>query len=180
MASAVVSLGNGNTVEVGVIGCDGVVGIPILLGTGNSPGRTFVQIAGSAYRIKAGALKEAFESGGELRKRLQMYLQGFLVQTSQTAACNRLHGIEERLARWLLTCRDRTETNQLYLTHEFLGHMLGAPRTTVTLAAGILQRSGLIDYSRGRVTIMDRAGLQQTACECYATVRAEYRRLFLL
>jgi CRP-like cAMP-binding protein len=180
MASAVVSLGNGNTVEVGVIGFDGVVGIPILLGTGSSPGRTFVQIAGCGYRIKASALKDAFESGGELRNRLQMYMQGFLVQTSQTAACNRLHGIEERLARWLLTCRDRTETDRLSLTHEFLGHMLGAPRTTVTLAAGILHRAGLIDYARGQVMVRDRAGLQKTACECYATVRDEYRRLSLL
>ena len=107
IASVVVTVNNGNTVEVGIIGIDGVVGLPILLGTGTAPGRTFVQIAGSAYRIKAEILKEEFDRPGELRNHLQRYMQAFLVQTAQTAACNRLHNIEERLARWLLSCRDR-------------------------------------------------------------------------
>ena len=107
-------------------------------------------------------------------------MQGFLVQSAQTAACNRLHNIEERLARWLLACRDRMETDQLHLTHDFLGQMLGAPRTTVTLAAGLLHRAGMIDYSRGVVTIRDREKLEATACECYGIVRDEFRRLSLL
>ncbi len=180
IASVVVTVNNGNTVEVGIIGIDGVVGVPILLGTGTAPGRTFVQIAGSAYRIKAEVLKDEFDRPGELRNHLQRYMQAFMVQTAQTAACNRLHNIEERLARWLLSCRDRTDSDQLRLTHDFLGQMLGAPRTTVTLAAGLLHRAGLINYSRGIVTIQDRARLEETACECYRVVRDEFKRLSLL
>jgi CRP-like cAMP-binding protein len=180
MASAVVTLENGTTVEVGVIGIDGIVGLPILLGSDGSPGRTFIQIAGSGFRIKAGILKAEFERPSELRERLQAYMQGYLTHTSQTAACNRLHGIEERLARWLLTCRDRMVSDRIPLTHEFLGQMLGAPRTTVTLAAGLLHRAGVIEYARGIVTIKNRPGLEKQACECYATVRDEFHRLALL
>jgi len=180
MASFVVSLRNGETVEVGVIGVEGIVGLPILLGTDGAPGRTFIQIAGSGYRIPAGKIKEEFERSGELRTRLQKYMQAFLVQNAQTAACNRLHNIEERLSRWLLSCRDRMETDKLHLTHDFLGQMLGAPRTTVTLAAGLLHRAGLIDYSRGTVTIQNRPALENTACECYRIVRDEFQRLGLL
>ena len=117
---------------------------------------------------------------GELRNYLQKYMQAFMAQTAQTAACNRVHGIEERLARWLLTCRDRMPSNQLRLTQTFLGQMLGAPRTTVTLAVGILERAGLIDHARGTVVIRNRAQLENTACECYRTVRDEYKRYRLL
>jgi CRP-like cAMP-binding protein len=180
VASAVVILEDGETVEVGIIGTDGVVGVPILLGTDGSPGRTFIQIAGSGFRIRSDVLREEFNRSNELRRRLHRYIQGFLVQSSQTAACNRLHNIEERLSRWLSSCRDRMESDHFRLTHEFLGQMLGAPRSTVTLAAGLLHRAGLIDYSRGMVTVRNRAGLERTACECYRTVRDEYRRLGLL
>jgi CRP-like cAMP-binding protein len=180
IASVVATVKDGTTVEIGVIGIDGVVGIPILLGTGTAPGRTFIQIEGSGYRIEAQVLKDEFERAGELRQYLQKYIQAFLVQTAQTAVCNRLHNIEERLSRWLLTCRDRTESDRLMLTHDFLGQMLGAPRTTVTLAAGLLHRASLIDYTRGVVTIQNRNGLENTACECYHTVRDEFRRLGLL
>jgi hypothetical protein len=176
----VVTLENGATVEVGIVGIDGVVGIPILLGTDGAPGRTFMQIAGSGFRIEAGILKREFDRPGELHRILHRYMQGFLVQSSQTAACNRLHNIEERLARWLCSCRDRLETDQLHLTHDFLGQMLGAPRTTVTLAAGLLHRAGMIDYARGLVTIRNRAALEETACECYRIVRDEFQRLSLL
>ncbi len=180
IASVVVAVENGNTVEVGIIGIDGVVGLPILLGGHSAPGRTFVQIAGSGFRIDANILKEQFERPGELRRHLHRYLQGFLVQTAQTAACNRMHNIEERLARWLLACRDRMESDRLQLTHEFLGQMLGAPRTTVTLAAGLLHKAGMINYSRGLVTIKNRAELEDTAYECYRIVRDEFHRLALL
>jgi CRP-like cAMP-binding protein len=180
IASVVLTVESGDTVEVGVIGVDGVVGIPILLGAGSVPGRTFIQIEGEGFRIDAKALKQEFERDGELRQCLLKYVQAFLVQTSQTAVCNRLHNIEERLSRWLLTCRDRMETDQLLLTHGFLGQMLGAPRTTVTLAAGLLHRAGLIDYTRGVVTIQNRAGLEKTTCECYHAVRDEFKRLALL
>jgi CRP-like cAMP-binding protein len=180
MASVVVSMEDGATVEVGIVGFEGVVGIPILLGTGSTPGRTFMQIAGSGYSINADALRNEFEQRGELRKHLQKYMQAYLVQTAQTAVCNRLHTIEERLARWLLTCRDRTGSDHLRLTQEFLGQMLGAPRTTVTLAAGMLHRAGLIDYARGIVTVQQPIALGETACECYGIVRDEFRRLALL
>jgi CRP-like cAMP-binding protein len=180
IASVVVGLNNGNTVEVGVIGIDGIVGIPILLGTDGAPGRTFIQIEASGHRIEAKTLKEEFERPSELRRLLQKYMHGCLVQTAQTAACNRQHGIEERLARWLLTCHDRIQSDRLMLTHDFLGQMLGAPRTTVTLAAGLLHRAGLIEYSRGVVTIQNRAELENAACECYRTVRDEFRRCGLL
>jgi CRP-like cAMP-binding protein len=180
IASVVVTVANGDTVEVGVIGIDGIVGLPILLGGGSPPGRTFIQIAGSGLRIEAKYLKNEYERAGNFRRHVQRYTQGFLVQTAQTAACNRLHNIEERLARWLLTCRDRTETDDLHLTHDFLSQMLGAPRTTVTLAAGLLHHAGLIRYSRGVVTIQNREGLEDAACECYGIVRDEFRRLELL
>ena len=180
IASMVVTVESGGTVEVGIIGVDGVVGLPILLGARAMPGRTFIQIAGSGFRIPAEKLKEEFERGGELRQHLQRYIQGFLVQTAQTAACNRLHTIEERLARRLLACHDRMEGNELRLTHEFLGQMLGSPRTTVTLAAGLLHRSGMIDYTRGVVTIKDRTQLEDTTCECYGIVSEAYRQLSLL
>ena len=180
MASVVLNLASGDTIEVGVIGSEGVVGLPILFGTGSIPGRTFMQIGGSGYRLKGEYLKEEFERGGELQNILLRHAQGLFTQSAQTAACNRMHTIESRLARWLLTCHDRVEADQLLLTHEFLGQMLGAPRTTVTLAAGALQRSNLIGYSRGKVTIRNRAGLEKLACECYRNVRDEYRRLGLL
>lgn len=180
IASVVVTVEQGTTVEVGIVGIDGVVGLPILLGSPRTPGRTFVQIAGSGFRIGSKDLKAEFERNGPLREHLQRYMLGFFVQTAQTAACNRLHTIEERLARWLLSCRDRMETNELRLTHEFLGQMLGAPRTTVTMAAGILQKAGMIDYARGVVVINDRPMLEESACECYAIVRDEFQKLFLL
>jgi len=180
IASVVVTLEEGDTVEVGVIGNDGVVGIPTLLGVENGTTRTFMQIQGSGYSIKPNILREEFERPGELRQQLQKYMQAFMVQTAQTAACNRVHGIEERLARWLLTCRDRMPSDQLQLTQTFLAQMLGAPRTTVTLAAGILERAGLINHSRGVVIIRNREELENTACECYRTVRDEYKRFRLL
>jgi CRP-like cAMP-binding protein len=152
----------------------------IRLGTDGAPGRTFIQIEASGHRIEAKTLKEEFERPSELRRLLQKYMHGYLVQTAQTAACNRQHGIEERLARWLLTCHDRIQSDRLMLTHDFLGQMLGAPRTTVTLAAGLLHRAGLIEYSRGVVTIQNRAELENAACECYRTVRDEFRRCGLL
>ncbi len=180
IASVVTSVANGSTVEVGIIGIDGVVGLPILLGAATGPGRTFIQIAGSGYRIEAQALKDEFERPGQFRQHLQRYMQGFMVQTAQTAACNRLHTIEERLSRWILACHDRVEADRLQLTHEFLGQMLGSPRTTVTLAAGLLHKAGLISYSRGLVTIENRTGLEEVACECYGVVRDEFARLNLL
>jgi len=180
LASVVLPMKDGSTVEVGVIGKDGVVGLPILLGAGRMPGETFIQVEGSGFRIQAKRLKEEFERPGELRRHLHKYLMANLVQSAQNAACNRLHPIAERLARWVLTCHDLVQSDRMPLTHEFLAQMLGAPRTTVTLAAGMLHQAGLIDYSRGHVTIKNRSGLEEAACECYGIVRNEFRRLGLL
>jgi len=180
LASVVLTLAGGETVEVGIIGIDGVVGLPIILGAGTVPGETFIQVAGSGYRIEAPRLKAEFERDGQLRSHLQKYVQAYLIQSAQNAACNRLHTISERLARWILTCYDRVQSDRMPLTHEFLGQMLGSPRTTVTLAAGMLHEAGLIDYSRGHVTIKNRKKLERVACECYRTVRDEFERLGLL
>jgi CRP-like cAMP-binding protein len=180
LASVVVSMENGATVEVGVVGRDGVVGLPLLLGGETMPGLTYIQIPAAGFRLEATYLKDEFERPGELRRHLQKYLLANLVQSAQNAACNRLHNISERLARWLLTCHDRVIDDRMPLTQEFLAAMLGTPRTTVTLAAGSLHQAGLIDYSRGVVTIKNRQALEDAACECYRTVRAEFDRLGLL
>lgn len=180
LASVVLPMEDGSTVEVGVIGKDGVVGLPILLGADRMPGRTFIQVEASGFRIPAARLKEEFERPNELRRHLHKYLLSNLVQSAQNAACNRVHGIEERLARWLLTCHDRVQSERLPLTHDFLAQMLGSNRSTVTLAAGMLHQAGLIDYTRGHVTIKDRSGLVEAACECYRVVRNEFERLGLL
>ena len=177
LASVVISMADGNTVETGIIGNDGVVGISVLLGTKSMPTRTFIQIAGSGYRIAARRLAEAYEKPGMLRKLINRYVHAHLAQTAQTAACNRLHDIAERLARWLLICHDSMESDTFAITHEFLGHMLGTPRTTVTLAAGQLHKAELVDYSRGKVWIRNRRGLENAACECYMTIRDEFERL---
>jgi CRP-like cAMP-binding protein len=177
MASIVVTMRNGVSVEVGIVGREGMVGLPILLGTGHIPTHTFMQISGSGFRIRAQALKAEFDRSGALRTLCGRYFQGHLVQVSSSAACNRIHNIEKRLARWLLLCQDRTDLSRLPLTHEFLSQMLGTGRATVSLAAEILQRSKLIFYSRGKVDILDRKGLEGAACECYQTIRAEDARL---
>ncbi len=180
LASVVLTLADGSTVEVGVVGIDGVVGLPVLLGGDNMPGQTFMQVEGSGFSIDAQLLKDEFDRGGQFRSHLQKYLLAYLVQNAQNTACNRLHTISERLARWILTCHDRVQSDRMPLTHEFLGQMLGSPRTTVTLAAGMLHQAGLLDYTRGQVTVNDRSGLENVACECYSVVRNEFRRLGLL
>lgn len=180
LASVVLPMENGATVEVGVVGREGVVGFPMLLGAKTMPGETYIQVAGSGFRIEAQRLKDEFERPGELRRHLHKYLLANLVQSAQNAACNRVHPIAERLARWLLTCHDRVRTDRIPLTHEFLAAMLGTPRTTVTLAAGTLHQAGLIDYTRGHVTIKNRQKLERAACECYRVVRDEFDRLGLL
>jgi CRP-like cAMP-binding protein len=177
MASIVVTMHNGVSVEVGIVGHEGLVGLPILFGTVQIPTHTFMQIAGSGLRIRAQALKAEFDRPGTFRVLCNRYFQSQLVQVSNSAACNRVHNIEERLARWLLLCQDRTDLSRLPLTHEFLSQMLGTGRATVSLAAEILQRSKLIIYSRGKVNILDRKGLEGAACECYQNIRSEDARL---
>jgi CRP-like cAMP-binding protein len=180
LTSMVTSLSDGSTVEIGLLGREGMVGMHGLMGAGTQPFHSFIQLAGSGFRIKAEVVAQEFERSERFRRKLFLFSQAQLVQTSQIAACNRRHDVHERLARWLLTCRDRCDSDLIELTHEFLAQMLGAPRTTVTLAAGVLQNAGLIEYSRGRVTILDRERLEEAACECYTLIRDEFVRLKVL
>ena len=180
VASITLTMRNGVSVEVGIVGREGLVGLPILFGSGQMPTHTFMHIGGSGFRIAARALKAEFDRPGTFRTLCGRYFQSHLMQVSNAAACNRLHNIEQRLARWLLLCHDRTGLSRLPLTHEFLSNMLGTGRATVSLGAEVLQRSKLIAYSRGKVDILDRQGLERAACECYQTTRAEDTRLGLL
>ncbi len=181
ICSVVVTMADGNTVEVGIIGRDSFVGLPAVLGTGQSSNRNFIQVPGSGYSLKASILDEYLSDGSsEFRTCLFRGVQGLLTQTAQTAACNRVHELEERLARWLLMCQDRMQSDRISMTHEFLAMMLGTRRSTVTVAAGMLHKAGLIEYSRGNVTILNRPGLEEVACECYSVIHDEYVRLGLL
>ena len=180
VCSIVATMENGASVEVGLIGREGFVGTAAVLDTGRSPNYHFMQIPGYGYRMKAQVLRGLADTCTPLRLCLLRSVQGLLVQIAQTAACNRLHDLEERMARWLLMCRDRVQSDQILVTQEFLATMLGTRRSSVTVAAGILQKAGIITCSRGRVAILDHAGLADAACECYQVVHAEYVRLGLL
>lgn len=162
---------SGKTIEVGMIGDEGMAGIPIILGSGPAPYQIMVQIAGHALRLKGNLLWEEFKRGGRFQDLLLRYTHTMLMQIAQSAACNRFHTVEERLCRWLLVSRDRVHTDTIYLTQEFLSHMLGVPRTSVTMIASALQRRGLLRYSRGKILITDRRGMEAASCECYRVVR---------
>ncbi|HZU22955.1 MAG TPA: Crp/Fnr family transcriptional regulator [Terriglobales bacterium] len=177
MASVVITMRNGGTVEVGVVGREGVVSLPGIFGTSPMALTTFIQAAGHGFRIDAERLRAEVVRSPSLRRSLEALLHLQILLMAQSAACNRLHEINQRLARWLLTCRERVGSDCLLLKHDFLAQMLGTRRSSVTLAAGALQRKGLIDYSRGKVTIRDLRGLEAAACECYAVVRDEAQRL---
>ncbi len=172
VASLLTSLLDGTSVEVGIIGPEGMVGFPALLSTDAVSHAAIVQVSGAALRVEAEVLGEEFARGGVVQGLLLRYVHAQFAEMAQLAACNRLHDLEERLARWLLMTQDRIQSKTLPFTHEFLGYMLGARRTTVTLTARKLQEAGLIDYRRGRITVLDRGELEQVACECYALMRA--------
>jgi CRP-like cAMP-binding protein len=174
VTSMIVTTSGGATVEVGLVGREGFVGYQPLLGMKSAPNGAITQIPGHALRISSKTLKDEFDRGGRLQSILLRNVQSQIVQMGQGAACNRLHEVNERLARWLLMMHDRAETDRLPLTHEFLSQMLGANRATVSLAAGTFQQAGLIRYARGTVTILSREGLEQIACECYGVVKAEF------
>jgi CRP-like cAMP-binding protein len=180
IASVVTHLKGGATVEVGLVGREGVVGLPLVIGTGSMPFHSFIQVAGHGYRVKAEPIAQLFQRSPVFREKILNLLHAQYVQTAQTAACNRRHDVAERLARWLLSCRDRGDSDDVNLTQEFLGQMLGAPRTTVTLAATTLQDAELIHYSRGHVKILNHKRLEKAACECYCVVRDEFKRLGVL
>jgi CRP-like cAMP-binding protein len=164
---------SGATAEMCLVGSDGVVGVPLFLGGDTTPNKAVVVVAGRAFRMRAKTLREEFALGGPLQTLLLRYTHALITQISQTAVCNRLHAVEQRLPRWLLMCHDRVETNELQMTQELISNMLGGRRETVTVAAGRLQDAGLIRYARGHITILDRKGLEAAACECYPIVEAE-------
>lgn len=166
---------DGKSVEVGLIGKEGFVGLPLLVGYHSSPTRTITQGDGSAYRCDADDLKSFVAQFPKLGNRIQRFGQKLAMQTTQIAACNRLHDVEERLARWIVMSQDRINADILPLTQEFLGQMLGTRRSSVTVAAGILQKAGLISYTRGSVTILNRQKLIDAACDCYGIVQRQVK-----
>jgi CRP-like cAMP-binding protein len=177
IASVVVSMTGGETAEVGMIGREGVVGAIHLLGSSPVPTNCFIQLEATALRIPMPAFQAAFRSSEEIRQRVLECAQQQSTNVSQVAGCNRLHEAEPRLARWLLTAQDRIGSSMLDFTREYLAKMIGAQRTTVTGIAGNLQRKGLIRYSHGHVTILDRENLIGAACECYRITRGNYNEL---
>lgn len=158
---------DGKSVEVGLTGREGFIGLPLIVGFSRSPTRAIVQIEARGYKLRARDLKNALKNSPRLRESLHRYSQELSIQAIQIAACNRLHEVDERLARWLLMSQDRVGNTTFPLTQEFISHMLGTRRASVTVAAGILQKAGLITYKRGQVTIEDRTGLESASCECY-------------
>jgi CRP-like cAMP-binding protein len=170
----------GESVEVGVIGREGFAGLPALLDQPQMSHSVLMQGVGEGVRIRSSILREQFLKGGMLQRLVHAFAYLQLVQVSQSVLCNRMHEVDARLARWLLTSADRMESDSLNLTQEFLAQMLGVQRSTVTVAAGDLQRAGMIGYSRGKIHILDRAKLARTACECYQIVSASYQRVLQL
>lgn len=171
LISLVVVLNGGKTVEAGIVGREGFAGIPAVTRLTRSPLLEMVQIAGDGFRMPAATLREAFASAPEFRDLLEFQAVILGLQVAQTAACNRLHGVEQRLARWLLMAQDRVDSEVLPTTHDFLATMLGTDRPSVTLAARILQRNQMIEYNRGSVRILNRTELERAACECYAVIQ---------
>lgn len=177
VVSLLATMADGAAVEVASVGREGMVGLPAFLGARSLAGQAFAQIPGRAARLGADALREATAASGPLRDLLQRYTQAMFDLVAQSAACNRLHPLDERLARWLLMTHDRLGADRFPLTQEFMGQMLGVRRASVSTAAAILQRAGLIRYARGRITVTDRAGLEAASCECYGVIRREFDRL---
>jgi CRP-like cAMP-binding protein len=171
LISLVVVMKDGRTAEAGVVGNEGFTGAPAAVGLSRGPLRAVIQITGDGFRVKVGALQNTLEATPHLRLLLNRYVAIRGMQIAQTAACNRLHGIEQRLARWLLMTQDRVSSGSLRITHDFLATMLGTDRPSVSLAAGVLQRKGFIEYTRGAVKIVNRKKLEASACECYGVIR---------
>jgi CRP-like cAMP-binding protein len=168
---------DGHSAEIAIVGHEGVVGVALFMGGETTPSRGIVQSAGSAWRLPGRLLKEEFFRGGALQHLLLRYTQALLTQMAQTAACNRHHTVDQQLCRWLLLSLDRLASNELVMTQELIANMLGVRREGVTEAAGQLQKLGLIHYSRGRIRVLDRPGLERKSCECYRVVKLEFDRL---
>jgi CRP-like cAMP-binding protein len=168
---------DGSTAEMGLVGQEGIVGIALFMGGETTPNRAMVQGGGAAYRMKSAAMLDEFKRGGEFQHLLLRYTQALITQISQTAVCNRLHSVEQRLCRWLLMTRDLAQSDELEMTHEFISNMLGVRREGVTVAAQKLQEKGMISYVRGHIQILDRPQLLSHVCECYQVVKSEHARL---
>jgi len=168
---------DGSSAEIAVVGNEGVVGIALFMGGESTPSRAVVQSAGHAYRLKEDLLKAEFERGGPVQYLLLRYTQALITQMAQTAVCNRHHTVEQQLCRWLLLSLDRLPSNELTMTQTLIANMLGVRREGVTEAAGKLQAEGLIQYSRGKIVVLDRPRLETRVCECYAVVKRETDRL---
>jgi CRP-like cAMP-binding protein len=177
VGSLVNTMANGQAAEVGTIGNEGVVGLPLLFGDNIAPTSVYVQVPGAGLRMKAKRFEKELARSASMRAVMLRYAHAFFNQVAQSAACNHFHSIQQRCARWMLMTHDRMESDQFLLTQEFLAMMLGVQRTGVTAAAGILQRAGLIRYKRGNVTMIDRRGLIRRSCECYDVSKKEFDRL---
>ena len=168
---------DGASAEIAVVGNEGIVGVSLFMGGETTTSRSVVQSAGYGYRLTARLIKDAFFLAGPMQRLLLRYTQALLTQMSQTAVCNRHHRLDQQLCRWLLLSLDRLSSNELVMTQELIANMLGVRRECVTEAAGDLQRAGLIHYSRGKITVVDRPGLEARVCECYQVVKTEFDRL---
>ncbi|MTF39742.1 helix-turn-helix domain-containing protein [Cyanobacterium aponinum 0216] len=177
MISLVSIMEDGSTTEIGLIGNEGMIGVPIFLGGEYTISRAIVQMAGSSFKLRADILKQEFDRGGVFQKILLLHTQARLTQIAQSAACNRQHKIEARLARWLLSVYDCVLKDELDLTQEFISNMLGVRRAGVTIAAHALQDAGIIRYNRGKIVILDHKKLEEASCECYRVVQNEFIRL---
>jgi CRP-like cAMP-binding protein len=177
VASIVNTMQDGSAAEVGTVGNEGLVGLPIILGDTVAPSDVYVQVPGSALRMPASLFRVALESSSAMRTVMLHYVHALFNQIAQSAACNSFHSVEQKCCRWLLMTHDRVQSDRFILTQEFLGMMLGVRRTSITLTAKKLKQRKLIDYSRGHVHVMDRLGLEQRSCECYAVSKREFDRL---
>lgn len=173
VVSLLCAMDDGTSTEIAMVGDEGMVGLSLVMGRGNIPGRAVVQRAGIAYRLRGEWVQDEFSRTGTFHKRLLSYMQMLVIQVSQIAACNRYHTLDQQLCRWLLSSLDRLPTHELAVTQEFMGNMLGVRREGVTESAGKLQKAGLISYHRGRIAILDRRGLEARACECYRVIKVE-------
>ena len=175
--SLIAMLEDGDAAEVGIVGREGIIGLPLALGDDRYLIEVLVQAEGSALRLEGDVFRQAVNDNSDIRRVMHRYALAFNVQVTMTAACNGRHAIEQRLSRWLLMAHDRIGQDEFTMTHEFLSMMLGVRRAGVTVAAGMLQKAGLIQYDRGRITVTDRPGLEASACECHSVVSSEYTRL---
>jgi len=179
MISLLAITADGQAIEVGMVGNEGMVGLPIVLGINVMPHLVVTQLPCTALRIRTDRLKAEFNLGGQFHDLLLRYTDTLITQLSQSASCNMFHTVKERLCRWLLIARDRVQSDTLCLTQEFISQMIGAPRTSVTTIAGILQKEGLVNYQRGKIVILDPGGLESASCECYGIVKESISRYII-